>query len=76
MESLIDIKNIERPVRVRENQTVIDLLWSDLGGSQNLGYESQKASESQVEQFLDENGIDMIINTKDGLENGIEENRC
>lgn len=30
--SLVEIKDIERPVKVKNNQTVIDLLWSDCGG--------------------------------------------
>ena len=49
IESLIDIKNIERPARVRESQTIINLLYSELGGDQNLGYKSQKPSEAEVE---------------------------
>ena len=76
IDSLIDIKNIERPARVRESQTIVDLLWSELGGDQNLGYKSHRASETEVEQFLEENGLDMIINTKDGLEDGVEESKC
>jgi hypothetical protein len=36
------------------------------------GYKAKKLSEEECEAFLDENGLDMIINTKDGLPHGIE----
>lgn len=29
-----------------------------------------------MEEFLEANGLDMLINTKDGLPNGIEESKC
>lgn len=72
IESLIDIKNVERPVRVKESQTVIDLLWSDIGGDASLGYQCQKVSDEVGEQFLEDNGLDMLVNTRDGVQEGVE----
>lgn len=52
VDSLIDIKDIERPVRVKESQIVMDLLWSESGGHEGLGYKCQRPSEEATEQFL------------------------
>ena len=29
-----------------------------------------------MEQFLEDNCLDMVINTRDGISNGVEENKC
>ena len=42
--SIIDIKNVERPAQVSENQIVSDLLWSEQGGNDELKYKSEKCS--------------------------------
>lgn len=43
--NIIDIKNVVRPVRVKDSQVVTDLLWSESGGDHKLGYESHKCSD-------------------------------
>lgn len=61
---------------MKNNQIVTDLLWSGCGGERNLGYESKKLNDDEIECFLEENVLDMLINTKDGLANGVEEGKC
>lgn len=52
----------------------MELLWSDIFDNGPLldGYRAKRLEDEEMESFLDENGLDMIINTKDGLQNGIE----
>jgi len=48
----------------------MDLLWSEDQGSRELSYNSVKCTEDEIERFLDRNGLETIITTKDGLPNG------
>ena len=50
--SLMEIKNIERPVKVKDSETVVDLLWSGCGGNKSLGYNSNKLTDDEMEPFL------------------------
>lgn len=40
-----------------------------------MNYSSAKCTEDDIEQFLDRNGLETIITTKDGLPNGFEDDR-
>lgn len=44
---LMDIKNVVRPTKVRENETVMELLWSDISDNGPLpeGYKAKRLSD-------------------------------
>lgn len=53
---LVEIKNIVRPTKVRENPIVMELLWSDCVGHEGAllpGYKANKLADEECEQFLD-----------------------
>lgn len=74
IKDLRELNEIERPVRVKESPQLMSMFWRE--SDQMLGYKGKKCSEEQLEQFLEENGLDMLINSKDGLANGLEEGKC
>ena len=41
---LVAVKDVSRPLKVRNNQTAIDLLWSEEGGSTEFNYLSKKST--------------------------------
>ena len=73
IDNLLEIKEVVRPVKVRNSQTVMDLLWSGTKDEKRLNYESKKCSEEEMDAFLDANCLEMLVNTRDGLTNGVEE---
>jgi hypothetical protein len=75
IQDLVSIKEVERPSKVRSNQIITDLLWSEEEGSRDLNYTSKKCTEEDIEVFLDKNGLETIISAKDGLMNGFENER-
>lgn len=74
--SLLEVKEVVRPVKVRNSQVVTDLLWSGTRDEKRLNYESRSCSEEEVEEFLESNGLEMLINTRDGLAQGVDEEKC
>ena len=44
IQGLVDIKNVVRPTRVRDSETVMELLWSDISENGPLpeGYRAKK----------------------------------
>lgn len=46
--NLTEIKDVARPVKVRNSQVVIDLLWSGSKGDKRLNYESRDNSEEDI----------------------------
>lgn len=46
IEGLVNIKNIERPVKVKDNEIVMELLWSDVSDNAPLldGYKAKRLS--------------------------------
>lgn len=53
---------------------MVDLLWS---GKEEKGvnYQSKKLNEEELDGFLENNCLEMLINTQDGIQNGISEDR-
>ena len=45
IQDLVAIKDVSRPAKVRSNQIVTDLLWSEEEGSRDLNYTSKKCTE-------------------------------
>ena len=43
--SLVEVRDVVRPVKVRSNQTVVDLLWSGTPSEKRLNYESKHCSD-------------------------------
>lgn len=43
--SLIDVKEVVRPVKVKNNQIVMDLLWSGTKDEKKLNYESRNCTD-------------------------------
>ena len=49
VKDLMELKNIPRPLKVKESKTLIDMFWSE---KQALGYKGQAYSEVELENFL------------------------
>ena len=60
-------------MKVRESQVLMDLLWSGNKAEPRLKYEAKKCSDEEIEQFLDDNCLEMLVNTRDGLKHGVDE---
>ena len=71
--NLTEIKDVVRPVKVRNNQIVMDLLWSGTQDEKRLNYESKACSDADIEYFLEANCLEMLVNTRDGLSSGVDE---
>lgn len=48
IDNLTQIKEVIRPVKVRNSQIVMDLLWSGTPNQKNLNYESQPCSDEEI----------------------------
>jgi hypothetical protein len=46
--SLMEIKDVVRPVKVRNHQVVMDLLWSGTRDEKRLNYESKNCSDEDI----------------------------
>lgn len=53
----------------------MDLLWSEEEGSKELNYSSVRCTDDDIDGFLDKNGLETIITTKDNIPNGFEDDR-
>jgi arsenate reductase-like glutaredoxin family protein len=73
--SLLEVRDVVRPIKVRSSQTVMDLLWSGTRDEKRLNYESKQCSDEEIEEFLENNGLEMLINTRDGLPQGVDEEK-
>ena len=58
---------------MKDSQTLIDMFWPEKGES--VGYKGETYTDTELEEFLEDNNIEMLINTKDGLQNGMEEGK-
>ena len=50
---LIELKNIERPIKVKDSQVLINMFWPDKGSNELLGYKGEGYSETELEAFLE-----------------------
>ena len=51
----------------------MDLLWSGTKDEKKLKYESKANTDEEIESFLESNCLEMLINTRDGLPHGVDE---
>lgn len=48
IKDLIELKDIERPVRVGESSTLVNMFWGDKGNHENLGYKGVEYTEDEL----------------------------
>ncbi len=51
----------------------MDLLWSGTKDEKRLNYESKNCSDDEIDNFLEANCLEMLINTRDGLARGVDD---